>query len=83
MDEDKDIIESDKMPLVLEGELQVPSLVEKNDLVIAEELLLEEKNVEKQHLELIMENVLVGVDGFYFPIESLTFGMEEDRKYHL
>ena len=61
LDEDKGIIESEKMLLVLEGELQVPSLVEKNDLVIAEELLLEEKNVEKKHLELIMENVLVGV----------------------
>ena len=80
LDEDKDIIESDKMPLVLEGELQVPSLVEKNDLVIAEDLLLEEKNVEKQHPQLIIENVLVGVEDFYFPIESLTFGMEEDRQ---
>ena len=80
LDEDKVIIESDKMPLVLEGELQVSSLVEKNDLVIVEELLLEEKQVENQHPELIMENILVGVADFYFPIESLTFGMEEDRQ---
>ena len=27
-----------------------------------------------------MENVLVGVKDFYFPIESLTFGMEEDQQ---
>ena len=27
-----------------------------------------------------MENVLVGVEDFYFPIESLTFGMEEDQQ---
>ena len=27
-----------------------------------------------------MENFLVGVKDFYFPIESLTFGMEEDQQ---
>ena len=27
-----------------------------------------------------MENVLVGVEDFYFPIESLTFSMEEDQQ---
>ena len=27
-----------------------------------------------------MENVLVGVKDFYFPIKSLTFGMEEDQQ---
>ena len=68
-----------KMPMILEGEFQVSSLVENNDLVIDEEPLLEEKQVEKQHLKLIMENVLIGVEDFNFPINSLTFGMEEDR----
>ena len=52
--------------------------VENNELVIDEELFLEEKQVKKQHSELIMENILVGVEDFYFPIESLTFGMDED-----
>ena len=73
-------MECDKMPLVLKGELQDPTFVENNELVIDEELLLEEKQVEKQHPGLIMENVLVGVEDFYFLIESLNFGMEEDRK---
>ena len=80
MGEDKNTIECDKMPLVLEGELQDPTFVENNELVIDEELLLEEKQVEKQHPEIIMENVLVGFEDFYFPIESLTFGMDEDRQ---
>ena len=71
-------MECDKMPLVLEGELQNPTFVEKNELAIDEERLLEEKQVEKQHPELIMENVLVGLEDFYFPIDYLNFGMEED-----
>ena len=80
LDENKDIMECDKMPLVLEGELKKPTLVEKNELAIDEERLLEEKQVEKQHHKLIMDNVLVGVEDFYFPVDYLTFGMEEDRQ---
>ena len=80
LDEDKNIMECDKMPLILEGELQEPTLVEKNELAIDEKSSLKEKQVEKQHPELIMENVLVGVKDFYFPIESLTFGMENDQQ---
>ena len=68
LDEDKNTIECDKMTLVLEEELKNPTFVEKNELVIDEEPLLKEKQVEKQHLELIMENVLVGVEDFNFPI---------------
>ena len=68
------------MPLVLEGELQNLTLVEMNELAIDEEPLLEKKRVEKQHLELIMKNFLVGVEDFYFPIESLTFGIYENRQ---
>ena len=71
------------MPLVLEGELQDLTFVENNELFIDEELLLEEKQAEKQHPKIIMENVLVGVEAFYFPIESLTFGMDRIDKYHL
>ena len=80
MDEDKNIIEYEKMPFVLKGELQVPSLVEKNELAIDEELSLKEKQVEKKHPELIVENVLDEVEDFHFPINLLTFGMEEDRQ---
>ena len=79
LDEDKNTIECDKMPLVIEGKLQDLTFVENNELVIDEEPLLEDKQVEKQHPERIMENILVGVEDFYFPIESLTFGMDEDR----
>ena len=80
LDEDKNTIKYKKMPLVLEGEFQNLTFVEKNALSIDEELLLKEKQVEKKHPELIIENILVGVEDFYFPIESLTFGMEEDRQ---
>ena len=80
LDEDKNTIECKKMPLVLKGDLQDPSLVEKNELAIDEELLLKEKQVEKKHLELIVENFLVEVEDFHFPINSLTFGMEENRQ---
>ena len=66
-------MECDKLPLVLEGELQEPTLAEKNVLAIDKEWLLEEKQ----------ENVLVGVEDFYFPIESLTFNMEMTNKFHL
>ena len=34
--------------------------------------------VEEQHLGITIENVLVGVDKFNFPIDVLTLGMEED-----
>ena len=69
----------DKMSLILEEELQDPTLVEKNEVDIDEELLLKVKQVEKKHPELIVENVLVGVEDFHFPIDSSTFGMEENR----
>ena len=75
LDEDKNVMECDKMPLVLEGELQNLTLVEKNELVSSEEPSLKEKQVEKEHPKLI-----VSVEDFHFPIDYLTFGMEEDRK---
>ena len=60
--------------------MQEPTLFEKNELAIDQELSLKEKQVEKQHRKLIMENFLVGVEDFYLPIKSLTFGMEEDQQ---
>ena len=80
LDEDKNVMECNKMPLVLEGELQEHTLFEKNELAIDEEPSLKEKQVEKKHSELIIENVLVGVEDLNFPINSLTFGMEENQQ---
>ena len=71
------------MPLVLEGELQDPTFFENNELVIDEEPLLEEKQVEKEHPELIVENVLVGVKDFNFAIESLLLAWMRTDKSHL
>ena len=34
----------------------------------------------KKHPELIIENVLVRVEDFNFPMDSLNLGMEEDRQ---
>ena len=69
------------MPLVLKGVLQDLTLVEKNELAIDEEPSLNEKQVEKQHPKLKLENVLVRFEDFYFPIESLNFSMEEDQQF--
>ena len=41
---------------------------------------MKEKQVVKKHSELIVENVLGEVEDFHFPINSLTFGMEENRQ---
>ena len=70
LDEDKITLGYYKMSLILEGELHDPTLVENNELAIEEEPSLQEKLVEKEHPELIVENVLVGVEDFYFPIVS-------------
>ena len=68
LDEHKEIMECDKMPLVLKGEFQVSSLVENNELAIEVELVLKTMQIEEQHLWMKIENVLVGVEDFNFPI---------------
>ena len=73
-------LKCDKVPLILEGQFQDPSLVENNELAIEEEPVLKTMQVEEQHPRIKIENVLVGVDQFNFPIDSLTFGKEEDRQ---
>ena len=70
--------ECDKVPMILEGEFQVSSLVENNELAITVKLVLKMIQVEEQHPWIKIENVLVRVEDFNFPIDSLTFGMEED-----
>ena len=52
----------------------------KNELANEEELLVEERQVEDQHLRKTIENVLVGIDKFNFPIDLVTLGMEEDQQ---
>ena len=53
-----------------------PTLVEKkdNELAIEEEPLLENMQIEEQHSGIKIENVLVGVDKFNFPIGFFNFG---------
>ena len=78
LDEDKDISDCDKTPLFLEGEFQVPSLVEKNELAMEEEPSMKEMQVQKKYPVLLDENVSVEVEDFNFSIKYLTFGMDED-----
>ena len=63
-------------------EIQEPTLVEekKNELANEEELLVEKRQVEEHHLGTTIENVLVGIDKFNFPIDFMTLGMEEDQQ---
>ena len=39
---------------------------------------MEKRQVEEHHLWTTIENVLVGIDKFNFPIDFVNFGMEED-----
>ena len=71
-------MEYDKMSLILKGEFQVSSLVKNNELAIEIEPGLKMMQVEEQHPWMKIENVLFGFEDFNFPIESLTFGMDED-----
>ena len=49
LDEDKDIMECDKMPFILEREFQVLSLVEKNEVASEEEPKFKMMQVEEKH----------------------------------
>ena len=68
---DEDIRECNFVPLSFEEEIQDPTLVEEknNDLANEEELLVEERQVEEQHPRITIENVLVGIEKFNFPID--------------
>ena len=41
---------------------------------------MEKRQVEEHHPRTIIENVLVGIDKFNFPIYFVTLGMEEDQQ---
>ena len=77
---DEDIRECNFVPLSFKEEIQEPTLVEekKNELPNEIELLVEKRQVEEHHPQTIIENVLVGIDKFNFPINFVTLGMEED-----
>ena len=70
------------MPLSFEEEIQDPTSVEEknNELTNEEELLVEERQVEEQHPRITIENVLIGIDKFNFPIDFVTLGIEEDQQ---
>ena len=77
---DEDIRECNFVPLSFKEEIQEPTLVEekKNELPNEEELLVEKRQVEEHHSQTMIENVLVWIDKFNFPIDFMTLGMEED-----
>ena len=70
------------VPLSFEEEIQDLTLVmeKKNELANDEELLVEKRQVEEQHLRKKIENVLVRIDKFNSPIDFVTLGMEENQQ---
>ena len=68
--EDKDILDRDTIPLMIEQEFQVLSLVMKNELAKEEKLLWEERQVEEQHLWKTIDNILVGIGSSITPLTS-------------
>ena len=76
---DKDILDRDTIPLMLEQEFQVPSLVMKYELAMEEKLPWQQRQVEEQHSWKTIDNVLVGIDKFNFPVDFLNFGMEVNQ----
>ena len=62
--------------------IQEPTLVEekKNELANKEEQLVENRQVKEHHPRTTIENVLVGVNKFNFPIDFVTLGMEKDQQ---
>ena len=79
---DENIRECNFVPLSFKEEIQEPTLVEekKNELANEEELLVEKRQVEEHYRQTTIENVLVEIDKFNFPIDIVTLGMEEDRQ---
>ena len=66
----------------LKEEIQEPLLVEekKDKSTTEEELSMENRQAEEHHRLIIIENVLVGIDRFSFPIDYVTVGMEEEQQ---
>ena len=78
---DEDIRQCNFVPLSFKEEIQELTLVEEknNELANEEELLMEKRQVEEHHPWTTIENVLVEIDKFNFPIDFVTLGMEKDQ----
>ena len=50
------------------------------NMLMRKKLLMEKRQAEEHHFLIRMENVLVRIDKFSFPIECVTMGMEEDQQ---
>ena len=79
---EEDIRECNLVFQNLKEETQEPLLVEeKEDKSATEKELSMENRQAEEHYPLIrMENVLVGIDRFSFPIDCVTMGMEEEQQ---
>ena len=66
----------------LKEETQEPRLVEEKEdkSAVEEELSMKKRQPEKHHPLIGMENVLVGIDRFNFPIDCMIVGIEEEQK---
>ena len=78
----KDKIECNNMLLRLKEENLNPAVVEekKNEYANEVELIMEKRKSEEQHHQIKLQNVLVGIDKFNFPIDLVTLGREEDNQ---
>ena len=76
--EDDDIWDFEIVPSRFEEKLSGLILVEykDNELVIEEEPILKKMQVEEKNQGIKVENVLVGVEKFNFPINFMTWSME-------
>ena len=77
---EEDIRECNLVFQNLKEQIQEPLLVEEKEEKSAaeEELSMERRHAEEHHTVIRIENVLVGIDKYSFPIDCLTFGMEEE-----
>ena len=66
----------------LKEEIQQPPLFEekKNEYANEKELSMEKRQTEEHHPLIIMENVLVRIHKFSFPIDCVTVDMEEEQQ---
>ena len=79
---DEDIRECKFVPLSFKEEIQEPALIKekKNEPAYEGELLMEKRQFEGHYPQTIIENVLVRIEKFTFPIDFVTLGLEEDQQ---
>ena len=66
----------------MKEEIQKSLLVEekKNEYANEKELSMEKRQAKEHHMLIRMENFLVGIDRFSFPIDCVTVGMEAEQQ---